>query len=193
MPHRISLNLASPSFKVVSSKTKSDKLKFETDDKLLEYVSAAVFNLIPSFNKCLSQRPHSHFEVKMYLISKFDKLKISVSDKVFFDKLVEKLVEEKVLNDEAKLIRFWLISRSESTPRSLFGIKYELKQKRVDPQIIDRVIQDLINKGEYSELKALKNLYQRYKSKPWLKFKQAALRHRFKFEAIKQLKKDLHL
>ncbi len=191
MPRNLSINFTSPGFKLKSPKTKVNPLKFDTDDKLIDHVLVLLFNLIPSFNKYLSQRPHSHSEVKDYLKSKFDKLQISVSDEAFFGKLVDYLIQEKILNQEADFIRFWLISRSSSTPRSLYGIKYELRSKGVNANLIDRIVQEMAGQGKYDEIEALRKLYQRYKTKPWPKFKQAAIRHRFKFETIKRLENEL--
>ncbi len=167
------------------------ELRFDSDERMMTYLVNNLETIVPSFRRFLSLRLHSRREVKNYLKKKFRPGLIKGEQEAFFQLLLDYLVEEKITNSEEEFVAFWIRSRSHNTPRSLYGLKYELKQKGVDQKIIDKVIEELMAASEYDELTALERLYQRYRHKDKEKFYQAARRHRFSWETIKKLDQKL--
>jgi regulatory protein len=86
----------------------------------------------------LSYRPRSEKEVRDRLEIKNQKSKIKVDESII-DKVIEKLKEKKFLNDE-EFARGWIESRLRFKPRSLKLIKFELKQKGIKPEIIEKIM-----------------------------------------------------
>lgn len=82
----------------------------------------------------LSFRPRSEKEIRDYLKKKN-------SDGLTTKKIVEKLKEHKFLNDE-EFAKWWIEQRTRVKPRADRVIKFELKQKGIDTQIIEELIGD---------------------------------------------------
>lgn len=164
---------------------------FSTNSQLFDFLTAKLPDFIPTFNKFISLRPRSVQEVKRYLQTKLTSYSFTPNSPAFWDKWLKHMIQNHVINSDADFVYFWVTARSHKTPRSLWAIKYELRQKGVDPNLIDTVIDRMIQNGEYDEIKALQNLYRRYRHKPLLKFKQAAYRHRFQPDTIKRFLQTL--
>ncbi len=191
---RNKLHLFSPSFEFLvylRSLDEPQELRFDSDKRMVIYLANNLETVVPSFRRFLSLRLHSRREVKNYLKKKFRPGLIKGEEEAFFQLLLDYLVEEKITNSEEEFVAFWVRSRLHNTPRSLYGLKYELSQKGVNPKIVDKVIEELMAAGEYDELTALERLYQRYRRKGKEKFYQAARRHRFSWETIKKLDQKL--
>ncbi len=174
----------------VRTEAEEDK-QFANLDELIDYLNQKLDQFVSHFYRFVNLRPRSNFEVQEYLKKKMKLEVLSGPAEVFYHRWLEKLVEEKIINSDKDFVLFWLRSRSSTTPRSLVGIKYELRQKRIDRSLIDQVVSQLEEKGEYDELEALELLYRRYRNKDWQKFYQAARRYRFNPETIKRLKAKL--
>lgn len=82
----------------------------------------------------LSYRPRSEKEVR-------EKLKLKKAELSVIEKIIAKLKEKKFINDE-EFAKGWIESRLRFKPRSLRLIKMELKQKGIDPETIDQMIND---------------------------------------------------
>lgn len=86
------------------------------------------------YNKALeflSYRPRSEKEVR-------DKLKKKQVEFQIIEKIIAKLKEKKFINDE-EFARMFLENRLRFKPRSTRLIKLELKQKGIDPEIINNL------------------------------------------------------
>lgn len=70
-----------------------------------------------------------------------DKLKTKDVDPEIIDKIIAKLKEKRFINDE-EFARMFLESRLRFKPRSERLIKLELKQKGIDPETIEKMIND---------------------------------------------------
>ncbi len=175
------------SFHLDSDKTfRLTSQTFSTNSQLFDFLTAKLPDLVPTFHKFIALRPRSVHEVKHYLKTKLDSYSFTPSSPAFWQAWLKYMIKNQIINSDTDFVYFWVMARSHKTPRSLWAIKYELRRKGVDLKLIDTVIDRMIQNDEYDEIKALQNLYRRYRHKPLLKFKQAAYRHRFQPETIKR-------
>jgi regulatory protein len=100
----------------------------------------------------LSYRTRSEKEVR-------DKLKAKQVEPQIIEKIISKLKEKKFINDE-EFARMWIENRNRFKPRSLRLIKLELKQKGIDPEIIESRIKNQ-ELGTESDLKQAKKLVEK--------------------------------
>lgn len=77
----------------------------------------------------LSYRPRSEKEIK-------EKLKSKKAESQVIETIVQKLKEQKFLNDE-EFTRWWIEQRTKFKPKSLRLIKLELRQKGITNDIIE--------------------------------------------------------
>lgn len=104
----------------------------------------------------LSFRPRSEKEIKDYLIKK-------KADGLTTKKIIEKLKQHKFLSDE-EFTRWWIEQRTRVKPRGLRLIKFELKQKGIDKELIDDIFEnDQSSDLEKATILATKRL-SRYKN-----------------------------
>lgn len=93
----------------------------------------------------LSFRPRSEKEIKDYLVGK-------KCDDITTEKIITKLKEYKFLDDK-EFTRWWIEQRTLIKPKATRVIKFELKQKGIDKDLIDSFFEN----DEGSDLaKALK-------------------------------------
>lgn len=120
----------------------------------------------------LSYRPRSEKEVrdklKVTLLGgqASEKLKVENSGQII-DLVIKKLIEKKFINDE-EFAKGWIGSRQRFKPRSSRLIKMELKQKGIDPELIDKMINDeglMINDLE-SAKKLVEKRIERFRKLP---------------------------
>ena len=107
------------------------------------------------YNKALeflSYRTRSEKEVR-------DKLKTKQAEPGIIEKVISKLKEKRFINDE-EFARQWIENRERFKPRSLRLIKLELRQKGIEGEILEKVIQDLDFNSE-SELEQAKKLVEK--------------------------------
>lgn len=91
--------------------------------------------------KLLSIRPRSQAEIKKKLLSFSIKWDISEN---LVEELILDLKRENLINDE-EFALWWKDQRSRSNPKGKYAIKFELIQKGVEREIIDKV---LSNRGD---------------------------------------------
>jgi len=95
----------------------------------------------------LSFRPRSEKEVRDYLLKHKAGLETT-------EKIINKLKEYKFIDDE-EFTRWWIEQRTILKPKASRIIKFELKQKGIDRQLIDSFFED--NKDSTADFtKALK-------------------------------------
>lgn len=88
------------------------------------------------YNKALrflSFRPRSEKEIRDYLQKK-------KTEELLIEGIVNKLKEQKFLNDE-EFAKMWIENRMRFKPRSLRLIKIELKQKGINKETIEKLVQ----------------------------------------------------
>lgn len=110
------------------------------------------------YNKALrflSYRPRSEKEVRDRLKLKVKSSKLKVEEDII-DKVIEKLKEQKFINDE-EFAKWFVESRLRFKPRSLRLIKTELKQKGIVDEIINN-LQLTINDLEQAKKLAEKRI-----------------------------------
>lgn len=89
------------------------------------------------YNKALrflSFRPRSEKEIRDYLIK-------NKASEASIDKIIKNLKEHKFINDE-EFVRWWIEQRTLLKPKATRAIKFELKQKGIDKDLIDRSFED---------------------------------------------------
>ena len=107
----------------------------------------------------LSYRPRSEKEVRDKLKVQSEKLKVKDSTAII-DKIIVKLKEKKFVNDE-EFARMFLENRLRFKPRSSRLIQMELKQKGIDPDFIEKLINDLKTINPDSDLEQAKKLVEK--------------------------------
>ncbi|MEM7345231.1 MAG: RecX family transcriptional regulator [Chloroflexota bacterium] len=83
----------------------------------------------------LSFRPRSRTEVARYLHGKG-------YDEATTEAIIERLVVKQYIDDEA-FARFWLENREQFKPRGERALRYELRQKGVPDEVINRILTDV--------------------------------------------------
>jgi len=125
----------------------------------------------------LSYRPRSEKEVRDRLKIKNQKSNLKDLD-LIIDKVIEKLKEKKFINDE-EFAKGWIESRLRFKPRSLRLIKLELKNKGIDSETIEKMINDerlMINDLENAKKLVQKKL-ERFENLPKQEIYQKLGRH----------------
>lgn len=106
------------------------------------------------FNKALkflSFRPRSEKEVKDNLVKK----KVS---EITIQRIIARLKENKFLDDR-EFTKWWIESRTKFKPRALRLIKMELKQKGIDKDLIEEVVENL--ESNIDDLASARKLIER--------------------------------
>ncbi|MBI2033049.1 MAG: RecX family transcriptional regulator [Candidatus Levybacteria bacterium] len=110
----------------------------------------------------LSYRPRSIKEVRDHLQKKSrgSRGKVEEVDASLVDRIIEKLLEHKFLNDE-EFARMMVRQRTEFKPKGLRLLKQELMQKGVLLEIVERVLEE--RKNITSELSLATGLLEKRK------------------------------
>lgn len=154
------------------------------------------------YNKALrflSYRPRSVDEVRKKLLElrgRFKSAKRNTTPEIA-EKIIEKLKDYKFL-DDAAFVRWWIEQRTNHKPRSLRLIKMELRQKGIDTELIESVIQSSEFKIQ-SDLESAKKLIEkkikRYKGldrqEKFAKVSRFLASKGFNYDIIKEIFKDL--
>jgi regulatory protein len=83
----------------------------------------------------IARRPRSEAEVRQRLGKKG-------FEPVVIDEVLARLRELGLVDDEA-FARFWVENRTSFRPRGARGLRYELRQKGVATEVVDRVLDDM--------------------------------------------------
>ena len=102
----------------------------------------------------LAARPRSISEVRKNLIKK-------QFDDVVIERVIDRLIELGYVDDHA-FAKLWVKSRDNSSPRGSKGLWYELRQKGIDPAIIDQVLSDF--DGDAAAERAARQQLFRYRN-----------------------------
>lgn len=91
----------------------------------------------------LSYRPRSEKEVLEYLKEKIKNKKLNLKDETENEKLItqimERLIELKLVDDR-EFARFWVEQRIKFKRKPIRVIKYELKQKGIEENLIEEIL-----------------------------------------------------
>ncbi len=98
----------------------------------------------------LSYRPRSEKEVRQNLARKR-------FPEPFIERAIIRLKELRFVDDEA-FARFWVENREANSPRSHRALKYELRSKGVDQEILDEAIDDTVDQDASALAAARKKL-----------------------------------
>lgn len=107
------------------------------------------------------------------------------------DKVIQKLKEQKFINDE-EFAKWWIESRTRFKPRSLRLIKIELKQKGIEQDLVDSLIDDLrlMNNDLEQAKKLVEKRIERVRNLPkqeiYQKLGSYLARRGFDWDTIKQ-------
>jgi regulatory protein len=127
----------------------------------------------------LSRRVRSEWELRNYL-------KLKDYSQEIIDSIIKKLSNKNLVND-LEFARRWIENRRLLKNVSKQRLKMELRQKRIDSEIITKVLSE----DETTELEVLQNLVERKKVqsryKDQDKLVQYLLRQGFNYQDIKQV------
>ena len=85
----------------------------------------------------LSYRPRSEKEVRDYLKKKISNFK---TGEELIDSIIEKLKKQRFLDDR-EFAKWWIEQRSKIKPKAIKFIIFELKQKGIDKDLIEEVLE----------------------------------------------------
>jgi regulatory protein len=151
----------------------SDIERLKDDDEVDKAYNQAI--------RFLGFRPRSQAEIERYL-----------QDKGYAPEVVshitERLRQEQYLDDEA-FARFWLENRERFRPRGRQALRFELKQKGLDSEVIESTLAD-VNEDE-SAWAAIEGKLYRWKDLEEQEFKQKVMaflsRRGFSYEVANQV------
>lgn len=132
-------------------------------------------DLIPLLNKAyffLKFRPRSEQEVREYL---YKKVKTTHWSHEAADKIIEKLKEQELIDDE-KFIDWFVRARSTLKPKGEKMLRKELLQKGISKELIDNFFSTNIVDEEKLALEILEKRWSRYNNIPSQKRFEKAVR-----------------
>ena len=92
----------------------------------------------------LSYRPRSEREIRDYLKKKISNFQFQISNfktgEELMDSIIEKLKKQKFLDDR-EFAKWWIEQRSKVKPKALKFIIFELKQKGIEKDLIEEVLE----------------------------------------------------
>jgi regulatory protein len=134
-----------------------------SEDKIREIQAAdkleAAYQTAYNF---LSYRPRSGNEVRLNLV------KHGFSEEVILE-VIERLSRNGLVDDR-KFAQTWVENRSEFRPRSRFALKVELRQKGIDDEVIEGILNSL-DEDELAYQAALKQSHK-YAGLDWVDFRK---------------------
>lgn len=134
--------------------------------------------------KFLSYRPRSEFEIEEYLLKK------GVGEKT--RKMVLGKLKGLDLLDDLAFARWWVEQRSTFSPRGIKAVRFELRRKGIDKELIERVLAELRSSSTDLLLaeRLVKKKLSRLKNLPQLEQKKklyfALAQKGFSYEIIKK-------
>lgn len=130
-------------------------------------------DLLPLLNKAyffLKFRPRSEKEVREYL---YKKVKTTHWSREAADKIIEKLKDQELINDE-KFVDWFVRNRTTLKPKGEKMLRRELFQKGIDTELIDNFFSKNIIDEESLALQILEKRWSRYKNiSPQKRFEKA--------------------
>ncbi len=141
----------------------------------------------------LSYRPRSQEEVEDYLakkISKKENIKFSeAKESGLIIEIENKLTKYKYLND-TDFAKWWIESRTKSSPRGKRILKLELMQKGVSREIVDDLLANIKNQKPLA-LKSIEKKLPRWRLLPSVEIKKKIYSHLsmrgFDFDTIREV------
>jgi len=152
--------------KIGQGLTQKDLEKITKEDKLGSLINKSL--------NFLSYRPRSQSEVEDYLAKKIAEAEsVKFSDakhSAIITQVVNKLKKYKYINDY-EFAKWFVQSRLKSNPKGSKLIILELKRKKIDPSILEKV-QNFFPDQKSQALKALQRRLDRLNKLPKLEFKK---------------------
>jgi len=141
----------------------------------------------------LSYRPRSQKEVEDYLakkISKKENIKFSeAKESGLIIEIEHKLTKYKYLND-TEFAKWWIESRTKSSPRGKRILKLELMQKGVSREILDELLESIKNQKLLAQ-RAIEKKLPRWQKLPRMEIKKKIYSHLsmrgFDFDTIREV------
>lgn len=161
----------------------------EKDIRILRYqdIKNKLYERVLRF---LSYRPRSEKEVRDYADRKLVPTKsrgssarsagTTAENAKIIDEIIGKLKKQELINDQ-EFAEWWLEQRSRFRPRGKIALKIELKQKGVDREIIEKIINQQVDELALAK-KAIKK-----KVKGEQKISQSLARRGFSWETIRKV------
>lgn len=131
--------------------------RLKADDELDKAYNSAV--------RYLGYRPRSQAEIERNLRDKGYAPEVT-------EHVIARLRQEQYLDDEA-FAQFWLENRERFRPRGRQALRYEMKQKGLDPAVIESTLADLDE--DESAWSAIEGKFYRWKSLEEQEFKQKVM------------------
>ncbi|MCK6625372.1 MAG: RecX family transcriptional regulator [Anaerolineae bacterium] len=131
--------------------------RLKADDELDKAYNSAV--------RYLGYRPRSQAEIERHLHDKGYAPEVA-------EHVIARLRQEQYLDDEA-FAQFWLENRERFRPRGRQALRYEMKQKGLDPAVIENTLADLDE--DESAWSAIEGKFYRWKSLEEQEFKQKVM------------------
>ena len=178
-------------FSLLESKLKVGKSL--TDEEIKKIITkeeiAKLMDLATNF---LSYRPRSEKETKDYLTKKISQKEnithIQAKDSPLISQIITKLKKYRYLND-FEFAKWWVDSRTRSRPKGPVLIKFELKRKGIEDNIVQKALSKVQDEGELAK-HALQKKLKRWQKLSNFDFKKKVYQYLaargFSFEAIKE-------
>lgn len=131
--------------------------RLKADDELDKAYNSAV--------RYLGYRPRSQAEIERNLRDKGYAPEVA-------EHVITRLRQEQYLDDEA-FAQFWLENRERFRPRGRQALRYEMKQKGLDPDVIENTLADLDE--DESAWNAIEGKFYRWKNLEEQEFKQKVM------------------
>jgi len=150
-----------------------------------EKVKIEVLKAYTATLKYLSYRPRSEKEIRDKLIKKH-------TDPSIIEQVIEKLKQDKFLND-TEFAQWWIEQRQDFKGKSKFVIKRELLEKGIDNEIIESVLSKSQNDYETAKdfLKRKQRKFERYAGEEYKKKVSEFLQRKgFRWDVIKEVLKN---
>lgn len=132
--------------------------------------------------RLISFRPRSEKEIRIYLQRKKAPPKL-------IEKIVTRLKKIKQIDDQ-KFTYWWVDQRLTFRPRGKFGLIMELKQKGIEKEIVEKVVNEKVNELPLAKKLAQKKL-KTYQNLPKREFRQKMsaflARRGFSWETIREV------
>jgi regulatory protein len=161
--------------KAIDQKQIEDLIEKDIDEKVLQ-----------SALKILDYQPRTEQEIRLKLAKKgFEVEKITA--------VIEKLRSSKVIRDDDYAVS-WVENRNEFHPRSQRLIRYELRNKGIDNELIEEVLKNSANDQVLAH-KAANKISRRFSGLEWQQFQKKMSAHLarrgFSYDVVSQTVKNV--
>lgn len=166
------------------------KISQETIDKII--LKDEISKLMDIATRFLSYRPRSEDEIKNYLTKKVavrQNIKFAqAKESIEIEKVIKKLKKYKYINDN-DFVKWYVSSRTRSSPRGKIALKYELRQKGIENELIEKSLDSLKDEKKIA-IRSVSKKIKRWQKLSDLELKKKIYQYLgmrgFSFETIKE-------